>query len=85
MKSVANNFKSGGLHEKHVVATWNLGNHPSICLQTQGNQEKPALRWPAAGPSLCLQRILQFYLNTSRIYFMRLLAINPKVTIFKYI
>ena len=20
-------FKMGGLHEKHVVATWNLGNH----------------------------------------------------------
>ena len=25
-------FKPGGLHEKHVVATWNLGNHLSICL-----------------------------------------------------
>jgi len=25
-------FKSGGLHEKHVVATWNLGSHLSICL-----------------------------------------------------
>jgi len=25
-------FKLGGLHEKHVVATWNLGNHLSICL-----------------------------------------------------
>jgi hypothetical protein len=23
-------FKSGGLHEKHVVATWSLGNHLSI-------------------------------------------------------
>ena len=32
MKSVTNIFKSGGLHEKHVVATWNLGNHLSICL-----------------------------------------------------
>ena len=33
MKSVATKFKSGGLHEKHVVATWrNLGNHLSICL-----------------------------------------------------
>ena len=31
MKLVANKFKSGGLHEKHVVATWNLGNHLSIC------------------------------------------------------
>jgi len=29
-----NKFKSGGLHEKHVVATWNLGNHLSIYLQT---------------------------------------------------
>jgi len=23
--------KSGGLHEKHVVATWNVGNRLSIC------------------------------------------------------
>ena len=23
-------FKSGGPHEKHAVATWNLGNHLSI-------------------------------------------------------
>ena len=32
MKLVTNKFKSGVLHEKHVVATWNLGNHLSICL-----------------------------------------------------
>jgi len=32
MKSVTTEFKSGGLHEKHVVATWNVGNHLSICL-----------------------------------------------------
>ena len=32
MKLVTNKFKSGGLHEKHVVATWNLENHLSICL-----------------------------------------------------
>jgi len=32
MKSVSTEFKSGGLHEKHVVATWNLGNHLSICF-----------------------------------------------------
>jgi hypothetical protein len=25
-------FKAGGLHEKHVVATWNLGNHLSVRL-----------------------------------------------------
>ena len=51
MKLVTNTFKSGGLHEKRVVATWNLGNHLSICLETQGNQEKPVSRWPVAGPS----------------------------------
>ena len=32
MKLVTNKFKSGGLNEKHVVATWNFGNHLSICL-----------------------------------------------------
>ena len=32
MKLVTNRFKSGGLHEKHVVATWNVGNRLSICL-----------------------------------------------------
>jgi len=32
MKLFTNKFKSGGLHEKHVVATWNVGNHLSICL-----------------------------------------------------
>ena len=30
MKLFTTKFKSGGLHEKHVVATWNLGNHFSI-------------------------------------------------------
>ena len=32
VKLVTTRFKSGGLHEKHVVATWNLGNHLSVCL-----------------------------------------------------
>jgi len=27
MKLVTTKFNSGGLHEKHVVATWNLENH----------------------------------------------------------
>ena len=45
MKLVTTKFKSGGLHEKHVVATWNLGNHLSICFWAQGNQEKPVSRW----------------------------------------
>ena len=31
-KSVTTRFKSGGLHEKHVVATWNVGNHLNIYL-----------------------------------------------------
>ena len=34
-----NKFKSGGLHEKHVVATWNVGNHLRICFWAQANQE----------------------------------------------
>ena len=33
MKLIANKFKSGGLHEKRVVSTWNLGNHLSICCK----------------------------------------------------
>ena len=32
MKLVTSKFKSGGLHEKHVVATWNVGNRLSVCL-----------------------------------------------------
>ena len=32
MKLVTTRYKSGGLHEKHVVATWNVGNRLSICL-----------------------------------------------------
>ena len=44
MTLVTTRFKSGGLHEKHVVATWNIGNHLSICLWTQGNQENPVSR-----------------------------------------
>ena len=48
MKLVTNKLKLGGLHEKHVVATWNLGNHLSICLYTQGNQEKSVSMWSVA-------------------------------------
>ena len=32
MNLVTTKFKSGGLHEKHVLVTWNLGNRLSICL-----------------------------------------------------
>ena len=31
-KKVTRKFKLGGLHERHVVATWRLGNHLSIRL-----------------------------------------------------
>jgi hypothetical protein len=30
MYTIAAKFTSGGPHEKHVVATWNFGNHLSI-------------------------------------------------------
>jgi hypothetical protein len=29
---VPTKFKTGGLHEKHVVATWNLGSYVNIYL-----------------------------------------------------
>ena len=32
MNKGSKKFKSGGLHEKHAVATWSLGNHLSIRL-----------------------------------------------------
>jgi len=31
-KKLTRTFKFGGLHERHVVATWKLGNHLSIRL-----------------------------------------------------
>jgi hypothetical protein len=31
MKLVTTKFNSGGLREKHVVATWNVGNRLSVC------------------------------------------------------
>jgi len=31
-KLVTTKFKSGGQHEKHVLATWNFGNHLNICF-----------------------------------------------------
>jgi len=40
MKLVTTSFKSGGLHEKHVVATLNLGNHLSILLIDKGKPRK---------------------------------------------
>jgi hypothetical protein len=53
MKVDCPGFSWGGLHGKHVVATWKIknGNHPSIFSRTQENQENPVSRWPVAGPS----------------------------------
>jgi len=33
MNLVTNKLKLGRLHEKHVVAIWNVGNHLSICFR----------------------------------------------------
>jgi hypothetical protein len=55
---VTTEFKSGGLREKHVEATWKGGNHLSIRSWTQGNQEKPVSRWPVAGPLLIMVRLI---------------------------
>jgi len=35
-KEFTTEFKSGELHEKRVVATWNFGNHLSILLLDTG-------------------------------------------------
>ena len=40
MKLVTTEFQAGGLHEKHVVATWNVGNHLSICFLGTGKPRK---------------------------------------------
>ena len=44
MKSVTTKFKSGGLHEKHVVVTWNVGNRLSICFYRHRETEKNLCR-----------------------------------------
>ena len=71
MKLVTNKFKLGGPHEKHVVATWNLGKHLSICLQTQGNQEKPVSRWPVAGHGRSRSASRDLYPFTKNVKYVR--------------
>ena len=44
MKLVTNKFKSGGLHEKHVVATWNVGNRLSTFAYRHRETEKNLCR-----------------------------------------
>ena len=40
----SNKFKSGGLHEKHVVATWNVGNRLSTFAYRHRETEKNLCR-----------------------------------------
>ena len=40
MKMVNTKFKTGGLHEKHVVATWNLGEPSQHLLIDTGKPRK---------------------------------------------
>ena len=59
MKSVTAEFTSGGLHEKHVVATWNLGEPSQHLLLGTGKQRKP--RVEVAG-----RRTFRIYLEERR-------------------
>ena len=43
-KLVTNKFKSGGLHEKHAVATWNVGNRLSAFACRHRETEKNLCR-----------------------------------------
>ena len=44
MKSVTTRFKSGGLHKKHVVATWNVGNRLAAFAYRHRETEKNLCR-----------------------------------------
>ena len=44
MKLVTTRFKYGGLHEKHVVATWNVGNHLAAFAYRHRETEKNLCR-----------------------------------------
>ena len=54
MKLVTNKFKSVGLHEKHVVATWNVGNHLSALAYRHREAKKTLCRggWSQDHPGL---------------------------------
>jgi len=51
MKKVTRKFKFGGLHEKHVVATWKTRKPSEHSLVDTGKSRKPVSRWPVVGPS----------------------------------
>jgi len=44
MKLVITEFKSGGLHEKDVVATWNLGNISAFALRQRKTKKETVWR-----------------------------------------
>jgi len=44
MKLVTTKFKSGGLHEKHVVATWNLGTILALAFRHREIKKKNLCR-----------------------------------------
>jgi hypothetical protein len=46
-------LKSGGLHEKHAVATWNFETI-SAFAEDRGKPRKPVSRWPVEGHSGCI-------------------------------
>jgi len=66
-------FKSGGLHEKHVVATWNVVYRLSICLYTQGNQEKPVSKYR----SIYLFTVIQYRMKSKVIYDSEIISVPP--------
>jgi hypothetical protein len=48
---ITTKFKSGGLHEKHVVALGNLGTTSAFAFRHRETKKKPVSRWPVVGPS----------------------------------
>ena len=58
MKLVTTEFKFGGLREKHVVATWNLGNHLKQISQVK--QEMSSMYVPS-GPKTNIYTIYKIF------------------------
>jgi len=83
MKLVTNKFKSGGLHEKHVVATWNVGNHLSIrfgnhfsiCLEpSQHSLWEPFQHLLGTISAFALRTISAFALRTISAFALRTIS-----------
>jgi hypothetical protein len=66
-------FKSGGLHEKHAVATWNLGTISAFAYKREENQENlchstvtsAAVSTDRAENTISLLLITGYYLSMS--------------------